>query len=83
VRVPPTTVTVTLPSGEKVEGRLDRIDDFTVSLTTADGTRRSFRTAGNTPKVEVHDPLQPHRDLLRSYKDADIHNVTAYLVTLK
>ena len=83
MRVPLTTVTVTLASGEKVDGTLDRIDDFTVSLTTADGTRRSFRTAGNTPKVEVHDPLQPHRDLLRSYKDADIHNVTAYLVTLK
>jgi mono/diheme cytochrome c family protein len=83
VRIPPTTVTVTLASGEKVDGTLDRIDDFTVSLTTADGTRRSFRTAGNTPNVEVHDPLQPHRDLLRSYNDADIHNVTAYLVTLK
>jgi mono/diheme cytochrome c family protein len=83
VQVPPTTVTVTLASGEKVEGTLDRIDDFAVSLTTADGTRRSFRTAGNTPKVELHDPLQPHRDLLKSYKDADIHNVTAFLVTLK
>ena len=83
MRVPPTTVTVTLPSGEKVEGTLDRIDDFVVSLTTADGTRRSFRTDGDTPKVEIHDPLQPHRELLRTYTDADIHNVTAYLVTLK
>jgi len=83
VRVPATTVTVTLPSGERIEGKLDRIDDFTVSLTTADGTRRSFRTEGNTPKVEVHDPLQPHRDLWRTYSDTDIHNVTAFLVTLK
>ena len=82
-RVPATTVTVTLPSTERVEGRLDRIDDFTVSLTTADGTRRSFRTEGNTPKVEVHDPLQPHRELWRTYSDTDIHNVTAFLVTLK
>ncbi len=79
----PTTVTVTLPSGEKVEGRLDRIDDFVVALTTADGTRRSFSTNGDTPKVEIHDPLQPHKDLLRVYSDTDIHNVTAYLVTLK
>jgi cytochrome c oxidase cbb3-type subunit 3 len=83
VRVPPTTVVVTLPSGERVEGTLDRIDDFTVSLTTADGTRRSFRTTGNTPKVEIRDPLQAHRDLWRTYSDTDIHNVTAYLVTLK
>ena len=79
----PVTVTVTLASGEKVEGQLDRIDDFGVSLTTADGTHRSFRTVGDTPKVDVHDPLQPHKDLLRVYTDADIHNVTAYLVTLK
>ncbi len=83
VRVKPTTVTVTLASGEKVTGRLDRIDDFMVALTTADGTRRSFRTDGDTPKVDVRDPLQPHKDLLRTYRDADIHNVTAFLVTLK
>jgi hypothetical protein len=83
VKVPPTTVTVTLPSGEKINGELDRLDDFGVSLKQADGTHRSFRTDGDTPNVEVHDPLQPHKDLLRVYKDADIHNVTAYLVTLK
>ena len=83
VSVKPTTVTVTLASGEKIEGHLDRIDDFMVALTQADGTRRSFRTNGDTPKVEIHDPLQPHKDLLRTYSDADIHNVTAYLVTLK
>jgi cytochrome c oxidase cbb3-type subunit 3 len=83
VQVKPTTVTVTLPSGEKVEGRLDRADDFVVALTMADGTRRSFATNGDTPRVEIHDPLQPHKDLLRTYSDADIHNVTAYLVTLK
>jgi len=83
VTLAPVTVTVTLPSGEKIDGTIDRLDDFVVSLTTADGTRRSFRTSGDTPKVDVHDPLQPHRDLLRTYADADIHNVTAFLVTLK
>ena len=83
VQVKPTTVTVTLPSGEKVEGRLDRIDDFVVALTLPDGTHRSFSTSGDTPKVEIHDPLEPHKALLRSYADTDIHNVTAYLVTLK
>jgi len=33
--------------------------------------------------VEIHDPLQPHRQLLTQYTDSDIHNVTAYLATLK
>jgi cytochrome c oxidase cbb3-type subunit III len=83
VKAPPIGVTVTLPSGEKVSGELDRLDDFVVSLTLADGTHRSFATNGNTPAVEIHDPLQPHKDLLRVYTDADIHNVTAYLVRLK
>ena len=83
LNVPPTTVTVTLPSGEKVEGRLGRIDDFLVTLTQADGTLRSFRREGDTPKVDVHDPLQPHRDLLAKYTDQQIHDLTAYLVTLK
>jgi mono/diheme cytochrome c family protein len=81
--VPPTTVTVTLPAGQKVEGRLRRIDDFIVTLTEADGTSRTFRRDGETPRVEIHDPLQPHKELLRTYTDKDIHNLTAYLVTLK
>jgi YD repeat-containing protein len=83
VNVPPTTVTVTLASGQKVEGRLNRIDDFVVSLTDADGTPRSFRRDGDSPKVEIHDPLQPHRELLGTYTDTQIHDITAYLVTVK
>jgi len=83
VTVKPTTVTVTLQSGEKVTGTIDRLDDFVVSLTTADGTHRSFRITGDTPKVEINDSLQGHKDLLRIYTDADIHNVTAFLWTLK
>ncbi len=82
-KVPPTTVTVTLANGEKVEGRLRRIDDFTVSLVQEDGTPRSFTREGDTPKVDVHDPLKPHKDLLRKYTDKNIHNLTAYLVTVK
>jgi cytochrome c oxidase cbb3-type subunit 3 len=81
--VPLTTVTVTLPSGQKFEGRLGRIDDFIVALTEKDGTQHTFRRDGETPKVEIHDPLQPHKDLLPSYTDKDIHNLTAYLVTVK
>jgi mono/diheme cytochrome c family protein len=78
-----TTVTVTLASGEKITGALEHIDDFTVSLRDVSGEYRSFTRTGATPKVEVHDPLRPHVDLLRKYSDPDIHNVTAYLVTLK
>jgi cytochrome c oxidase cbb3-type subunit III len=77
------TVKVTLPSGESFSGTLDHIDDFTVSLRDSSGQFHSFSREGDTPKVEVHDPLKAHTDLLRQYTDADIHNMTAYLVTLK
>lgn len=76
-------VAVTLPSGERMEGRLVRIDDFLVTLERADGTSVTFRRDGDTPKVEVRDPLQAHRDLLSVYTDKNMHDVTAYLVTLK
>lgn len=77
------TVKVTLPSGETVSGRLDRIDDFSVSLRDQAGKYRSFFREGNTPKIEITDPLRAHLELLPKYKDSDIHNLTAYLVTLK
>jgi len=80
---PPVTATVTLPSGEKYEGRLVRLDEFTVSVAETDGTTRSFRRDSDTiPKVDVHDPLKPHRELLGGYTDKDIHDVTAYLASL-
>ena len=77
------TVTVTLPSGEKAEGQLRRIDDFIVTLVQADGTERSLRRDGDRPKVEIRDPLQGHRDLLAVYPAKVMRDGTAYLVTLK
>jgi cytochrome c oxidase cbb3-type subunit 3 len=79
----PTTVTVTLASGQKVEGTLVRIDDFLVSLTDATGYTRTLVRDGDTPKVEVHDPLESHNQLLPKYTDKQIHDITAYLVTVK
>jgi cytochrome c oxidase cbb3-type subunit 3 len=77
------TATVTLPSGEKVEGRLVRIDDFLVTIALADDSNHTFRRTGDVPKIEIRDPMQAHRDLLGVYTDKDMHDVTAYLVTLK
>ncbi len=76
-------VTVTPASGPPVSGTLDRMDDFNVSLHDASGDYHSFTRDGATPKMEIHDPLKAHSDLLAKYTDADIHNMTAYLVTLK
>jgi mono/diheme cytochrome c family protein len=77
------TVTVTLGSGQTVSGELVRLDDFNVALRDAAGDYHSYTRRGDNPKVEVHDPLKAHTDLLSKYTDADIHNVTAYLASLK
>jgi cytochrome c oxidase cbb3-type subunit 3 len=78
-----TTATVTMPSGEKFQGTLLRYDDFDVTLLDADGNMRTFRRDGDRPKLEITDPLQGHKTLLTVYTDKDMHDVTAYLVTLK
>lgn len=77
------TVTVTLVSGQTFSGELVRIDDFNVALRDAAGEYHSYMRSGGSPKVEVHDPLKAHTDLLSKYTDPDIHNVTAYLASLK
>ena len=79
----PVTVAVTTSNGQRIEGRLDRIDDFYVTLTPSDGLQRTFRRSGDVPRVEITDPLDGHKKLLVQYTDKDIHDVTAYLVTLK
>ena len=77
------TATVTLPDGQTVEGALLHVDDFSIAMLLSNGEYRSFTRSGDVPKVVLHDPLQAHTDLLKKYSDADIHNLTAYLVTLK
>lgn len=80
----PPTVTVTFADGHKVEGTLVRKDDFLVTLIMANGDRRSISLdAGGVAKVEVHDPLEAHRQLASTLDEKDMHNVTAYLATLK
>ena len=77
-------VTVTPPSGEAISGGLVRLTDFEVTLYDAGtGRMRSWLRNGDSPRVVVTDPLQAHLDLLTKWTDADMHNMTAYLVGLK
>lgn len=75
-------VQVTVTEGTKtVKGAISREDDFGISLTDAAGEYHYFSKA--KVKLEVEDKLDGHRKLLPKYSNADIHNMTAYLVTLK
>jgi len=73
-------VSVTLPSGETVQGQLLHRDEFTVALRDASGHYRSWFT--DRVKYKVDAPAEAHVDLLAKYSDADIHNLMAYLQTL-
>lgn len=77
------TVKVTMPNGETVSGPLEQIDDFTVSLRDSHNQFHSFSREDPQLRIEIDDPLKVHQELLQKYTDADIHNVTAYLATLK
>jgi cytochrome c oxidase cbb3-type subunit 3 len=77
------SVTVTLPSGETIAGTLNFVSEFAVTLIDGAGRRRSFARSGDVPRVVITDPLQAHLDLMRSYTDKDMHDLTAYLVTIK
>lgn len=77
----PSTAVVTLPSGEKYEGTLLLNDGFNVAITGKDGWYHSW--PASAVKIEVHDPLAVHAELLEKYTDADMHNLFTYLETLK
>jgi cytochrome c oxidase cbb3-type subunit III len=75
--------TVTLVSGESFKGAPLRVTDFDVTLRFADGSTRTWARDHGIPKVEMTDPLQAHVDLMTRLSDTDMHNLTAYLATLK
>lgn len=79
----PSMATVTTSSGDVVQGELIRYDDFFVAVRDANGKRHSFVRRNGIPKVDVNDPSDAHVQLLPKYADKNIHDVTAYLVTLK
>jgi hypothetical protein len=63
-------------------GELVRIDEFLITIRPADGRQRTFKRKGDVPRVVQQDPLAAHKELLAVYEDRDIHDVTAYLVTI-
>jgi cytochrome c oxidase cbb3-type subunit III len=74
-------IAVTLPSGETISGTLAYHDEFHVALTDDTGRYRSWSTSRVKYKIDA--PADAHADLLAKYTDADIHNLMAYLQTLR
>lgn len=77
----PVRASVTTKSGQAFTGSLLKYDDFDVALRDANGDDHYWRR--DRVEVRIEDKLGGHRALLPKYSDADLHNVTAYLATLK
>ena len=75
-------MTIASPSGPSIAGVLVEESDFYVTLREADGTVRTVRRAPGT-KITKTNPLQAHIDLLDRISDTQLHDVVAYLETLK
>jgi cytochrome c oxidase cbb3-type subunit 3 len=78
---PTARATFTLPSGDTVIAPVVAEDDFSVTVLDPLGARQTYQRSA--VKVKVDDPLAAHFDQLGKYTDADMHNVYAYLESLK
>ena len=76
------TATVKTPDGRVIGGRVTQVSDFRISLMDAAGR---MHVIDREPGVEVQikDPLAAHQDWIMTLTNEDMHNVTAYLETLR
>lgn len=81
--LPGTTVKVTFSDGKTSEGPLIEANEFLVAFISPDGIRQSYARENGVPKIQVHEPNEAHKKIATTLSDKDMHNVTAYLATLK
>ena len=76
------TATVKTADGATISGRVTQVSDFRITLVDGDG---QTHVIDRVPGVDVvmKDPLAPHQAMVMTLKNDDMHNVTAYLETLK
>ena len=77
------TATVTLANGQTFRGIPVRVTDFDVTLRFDDGSTQTWARNNGVPKVDLTDPLAGHIEIMKTLKDSDMHNLTAFLATLK
>ncbi len=76
------TATVKMPGGETIAGRVTQMSDFRLTLVDNSGQLHSIDRVPGV-EVQIRDPLVAHHEIIQSLTNDDMHNVTAYLETLK
>jgi len=74
-------VTLSLPTGQTLVAPLASEDEFTIVALDPAGARQTYEK--NAVKFRIDNSLSAHFDQLGKYTDDDMHNVFAYLDTLK
>lgn len=75
------TATVTTQSGETITGQVAYHDEFTIAVVDGGGRYRSW--PADRVRFAIDDPLEAHVEQLARYTDAAMHDVLAYLHTLR
>ena len=76
------TATVKTPDGIAISGQVTQMSDFRITVVDAAGQSHSIDRIPSV-KVEIKDPLAPHQQMILNLANDDMHNITAYLETLK
>lgn len=76
------TAVVTMAKGAVISGRVAQVSDFRITLIDSSGETHTIER-GPQVQVEMKDPLAAHQAFIMTLKNDDMHNVTAYLETLK
>jgi cytochrome c oxidase cbb3-type subunit 3 len=76
------TANVKTPGGAAISGRVTQMSDFRITLVDGSGETHTIDCGPGT-EVQVNDPLAKHQEIVTTLANEDMHNVTAYLETLK
>jgi cytochrome c oxidase cbb3-type subunit 3 len=76
------TATVKTADGATITGRVTQVSDFRITLVDSGGVTHVIERGAGVD-VRMKDPLAPHQTMIMTLKNEDMHNVTAYLETLK
>jgi cytochrome c oxidase cbb3-type subunit 3 len=69
-------------SGGTISGRVTQMSDFRITLVDSSGEAHTI-ARGSGVEVQINDQLAAHQELVMTLANDDMHNVTAYLETLK
>jgi mono/diheme cytochrome c family protein len=76
------TATVKTPDGNTIAGRLGQVSDFRITLVDPAGQTHAIDREPGV-EVQISDPLAAHQEMIMTLTNSDMHDVTAYLETLK